>query len=463
MNTVERETFSSRLGFILISAGCAIGLGNVWRFPYITGKYGGAAFVLIYLAFLIFMGLPLLVMELAVGRGSRRSIARCFDVLEKPGQKWHWVKYVAIAGNYVLMMFYAAVAGWMLLYFWWMARGVFDGLDAEGVANQFYALMARPGLMVLVMVITVTGCFLICAMGLRKGVEKVTKWMMVALFALIVVLAVNSLTLEGAGEGIRFYLMPDFTNLTYDAEGNFILSEAIFAAMGQAFFTLGLGVGSIGIFGSYIERDRSLTGEAVTILVLDTFIAVVAGLIIFPACSAFGVAADNGPPLIFITLPNVFNHMTGGRLWGTLFFLFMSFAALSTVIAVFENIVSICSELTHAPRKKVSLVNIPVMILLCLPCILGFNLWSGFQPFGPGSTIQDLEDFIVSNTILPIGTCVYVLFCTHKSGWGYENFLREANAGEGLKLPRGIGFYLKWILPVIILVIFLQGYWDKFL
>ena len=460
---MERETFSSRLGFILISAGCAIGLGNVWRFPYITGAYGGAAFVVIYLMFLVLMGLPLLVMELAVGRASRRSIARCFETLERPGQKWHLVKYIGILGNYVLMMFYAAVAGWMLLYFVWMAAGKFQGLDAAGVSAVFGELMGRPGLMILVMAITVVLCFLICAAGLRNGVERITKWMMVALFVLIVALAVNSLTLEGAEEGLAFYLKPNFENLLYDQEGTFILGDAVFAAMGQAFFTLGLGVGSIGIFGSYIGRERSLAGEAVTILVLDTFIAVTAGLIIFPACSAFGVAADQGPPLIFMTLPNVFNHMPLGRLWGTLFFLFMSFAALSTVIAVFENIVSICSELTHTSRKKAALANIPIMILLCLPCILGYNLWSGFQPFGPGSDIQGLEDFIVTNTILPIGTFVYVLFCTRKAGWGYDSFLREANAGRGLKLPRGLRGYLTWVLPAIILLIFFQGYWSKFL
>ena len=458
---MERERFSSRLGFILISAGCAIGLGNVWRFPYITGRYGGAAFVLIYLLFLVILGLPLMVMELAVGRSSQRSIARCFETLEKPGQRWHWIKYVAIAGNYLLMMFYAAVAGWVLLYFFWTASGKFEGLSAEEVAGVFGSMLSQPGLMIAVMLITVLPCFAICAMGLQKGVERITKGMMVALFVLIVVLAVNSIFLPGAGEGLKFYLMPSLDNLMYDAEGNMILGEAIFAAMGQAFFTLGLGVGSIGIFGSYIDKDRSLLGESVTIVTLDTFIAFTAGLIIFPACAAFNISPDSGPPLLFITLPAVFNNMPAGRLWGSLFFIFMSFAAISTVIAVFENIVSICCELTGKDRKKVSLVNAGLLSVLCIPCILGYNLWSGFAVPNIGD-IQSLEDFIVSNTILPIGTIVYVLFCTSRRGWGWESFLAEVNAGRGLKLPRGIRGYVTYVLPLIIFAVLVQGYWAKF-
>ena len=458
---MERERFSSRLGFILISAGCAIGLGNVWRFPYIAGKYGGAAFVLIYLLFLVLMGIPIMAMELAVGRASRRSVARCFETLEKPGQKWHWIKYPAILGNYMLMMFYAAVAGWLLLYFWWTAAGKFDGLDAAAVSGVFAEMLSRPGLMVLVMLITVVGCFAICAMGLQKGVERITKGMMVALFLLIVVLAVNSMTLEGAGEGLRFYLQPDLKNLMYDAAGNNILGEAIFAAMGQAFFTLGLGVGSIGIFGSYIGRERSLMGEAVTITALDTSIAVISGLIIFPACSAFGIDPGEGPPLIFMTLPTVFSNMPMGRLWGTLFFLFMSFAALSTVIAVFENIVSICAELTHASRRKVSVVNMVLLSVLCLPCILGYNLWSGFTVPYIGD-IQSLEDFIVTYTILPIGTFTYVVFCSSRRGWGWDNFLAESNQGQGLRFPRWARVYVTYVLPALILIVFLQGYWSRF-
>ncbi len=458
---MERERFSSRLGFILISAGCAIGLGNVWRFPYIAGRYGGAAFVLIYLLFLVILGLPLMVMELAVGRASQRSIARCFDTLEKPGQKWHWIKYIAIAGNYLLMMFYAAVAGWMLLYFFWMAAGKFDGLDAAGVGGVFGSMLSQPGLMIAVMLLTVVPCFAVCAMGLQKGVERITKVMMVALFVLIVVLAVNSIFLPGAAEGLKFYLMPNLNNLMYDAEGNVILGEAIFAAMGQAFFTLGLGVGSIGIFGSYIGRDRSLLGESVTIVSLDTLIAFTSGLIIFPACSAFGVSPDSGPPLIFITLPAVFNSMPAGRLWGTLFFLFMSFAAFSTVIAVFENIVSICCELTGKDRKKVSVFNAVLLAVLCIPCILGYNVWSHIT-FPNIGDIQSIEDFIVSNTILPIGTTVYVLFCTTRYGWGWDNFIAEANAGKGLKLPRRIRGYITFVLPLIIMAVFIQGYWTKF-
>ena len=460
---MERERFSSRRGFILISAGCAIGLGNVWRCPYIAGKYGGARFVLIYLLFLVIMGLPIMVAELAVGRASRRSVARCFDQLEPKGTKWHLVKYIAIPGNYLLMMFYAAVAGWMVLYFWWMATGKFTGLDTTEVAAVFKDMLAAPWLMITVMLLVVAACFAICAIGLQKGVERITKWMMAALFALILVLAINSLTLPGGGEGLKFYLVPDLSRALYGEDGSFILGETIFAAMGQAFFTLGLGVGSIGIFGSYIGRDRALTGEAVTITLLDTMIAVTAGLIIFPACSAFGVSPQTGPPLIFVTLPNVFNHMAGGRLWGTLFFLFMSFAALSTVIAVFENIVAISMELfPKAGRRRVSLVNILLLAVLSLPCILGYNVWSGFTPFGPGTTVQDLEDFIVSNTILPIGTTVYVLFCTSRRGWGWERFLAEANAGRGLAFPRRARVYMTWILPLIILLVFLQGYWSKF-
>ena len=454
---MEREKFSTRLGFILISAGCAIGLGNVWRFPYIVGEYGGAAFVLIYLAFLVALGLPIIVMEYSVGRASQKSAALSFDVLEPKGTKWHFNKYLAMAGNYILMMFYTTVGGWMVYYFVKMAAGGFEGLDAEQVGGVFSGLLADPVTMTGYMVFTVVVCFLICAGGLRKGVERITKVMMLCLFALMVVLAVNSVLLEGGEAGLEFYLKPDFGKM---AEAG--LGEAVFAALGQSFFTLSIGIGALAIFGSYIGKEKCLAGEAVSVLVLDTFVAFMAGLIIFPACFAYGIEADSGPSLIFVTLPNVFNHMAGGRVWGTLFFLFMSFAAYSTVIAVFQNIISFATDLTGCSIKKAAMANMAAVLLLSMPCVLGFNVWSSIQPLGAGSTIQDLEDFIVSNNLLPIGSMIYLLFCTRKCGWGFENFLKEANAGEGLKFPRGVRFYVSYVLPVIVFAIFLQGYWAKF-
>ena len=454
---MEREKFSTRLGFILISAGCAIGLGNVWRFPYIVGEYGGAAFVLIYLAFLVALGLPIIVMEYSVGRASQKSAALSFDVLEPKGTKWHLNKYLAMAGNYILMMFYTTVGGWMVYYFVKMAAGGFEGLDAEQVGGVFSGLLADPVTMTGYMVFTVVVCFLICAGGLQKGVERITKVMMLCLFALMVVLAVNSVLLEGGEAGLEFCLKPDFGKM---AEAGF--GEAVFAALGQSFFTLSIGIGALAIFGSYIGKEKRLAGEAVSVLVLDTFVAFMAGLIIFPACFAYGIEADSGPSLIFVTLPNVFNHMAGGRVWGTLFFLFMSFAAYSTVIAVFQNIISFATDLTGCSIKKAAMANMAAVILLSMPCVLGFNVWSSIQPLGAGSTIQDLEDFIVSNNLLPIGSMIYLLFCTRKCGWGFENFLKEANAGEGLKFPRGVRFYVSYVLPVIVFAIFLQGYWAKF-
>lgn len=458
----KRESFSSRLGFLLISAGCAIGLGNVWRFPYITGKYGGAAFVLVYLLFLVIMGLPVMVMEFSVGRASQKSIALSFNALEPKGTKWHIYSWFGIAGNYLLMMFYTTIAGWLVLYFVKMLKGDFVGLDSTGVSNEFSTLMGQPGLMALFMVIVVVLCMLICSRGLQNGVEKVTKVMMLCLLALMVVLAINSILLEGAGEGLKFYLMPNFHNLAYDANGNFILGEAVYAAMGQAFFTLSLGIGALAIFGSYIGKEHSLGGEALRVGVLDTFVAFTAGLIIFPACFAFDVAPDSGPNLIFITLPNVFNAMPMGQVWGALFFVFMSFAALSTVIAVFENILSFCIDKWGWSRKKAVLVNTVAIIILSLPCLLGFNVLSGFQPFGANSGVMDLEDFIVSNNLLPLGSLVYLLFCVSKYGWGWDNFLAEANTGSGLKFPKGVRFYVTYILPIIVLVIFVFGYNDKF-
>ena len=454
---MKREKFGSRLGFILISAGCAIGLGNVWRFPYITGVYGGAAFVLIYLFFLLILGLPIMVMELSVGRGSQASAALSFDKLEPEGTKWHWYKYGAIAGNYLLMMFYTTIGGWMLLYFFRMATGKFTGLNAEEIAGEFGALTQQPVLMTVFMAIVVTLCFLIVSRGLQKGVEKITKVMMIILLALMIILAVRSCTLEGASEGLKFYLYPDFGKLMESG-----LTEVIFAAMGQAFFTLSLGIGALAIFGSYIDKKRSLSGEAVYITVLDTCVALVAGRIIFPASFAFGVNPDSGPSLIFITLPNIFNSMSGGRIWGTIFFLCMFFAAASTIIAVFENIISFAMDLTHCSRKKAVIINLIAIIVLSMPCILGFNLWSGFQPMGAGTNVLDLEDFFVSNNLLPLGSLIYLLFCTSRYGWGWKNFCKEANAGDGLKFPKWTRVYVSYILPLIVLFIFVQGYISIF-
>lgn len=456
----KRETFSSRLGFVLISAGCAIGLGNVWRFPYITGKYGGAAFVLLYLLFLVILGLPVMVMELAVGRASQRSIARSFQELEPEGSKWHWYSYAGFAGNYLLMMFYTVIAGWLLYYFVKMLRGDFAGLDAEAVAGQFGEMMGRPGIMTLFMVIVVCVGMFVCLQGLRNGVERVNKVLMLGLLALMAVLAVNSVLLEGAGEGLRFYLQPNFHNLVYDGEGNWILGEAVFAAMGQAFFTLSLGIGAIAIFGSYIGKERRLAGEALRIGVLDTCVAFVAGLIIFPACSAFGVSTGEGPALVFMTLPNIFNHMALGRLWGGAFFLFLSFAALSTVIAVFENIISFSMERWGLSRKRAVLINFAGMLALSMPCVLGCSVWSGFTVLG--MDISGLEDFLVSQNILPLGSLLYVLFCTSRRGWGWEKFLAEANEGQGLRFPRAVRFYVSYILPLVVLFIFVMGYWNQF-
>ncbi|WP_044295966.1 sodium-dependent transporter [Robinsoniella peoriensis] len=454
---MEREKFSSRLGFILISAGCAIGLGNVWRFPYITGKYGGAAFVLVYLFFLLILGLPIVVMEFAVGRGSQKSAALSFDVLEPKGTKWHLYKFGAIAGNYLLMMFYTTIGGWMILYFFKMAAGQFEGMNSEQVSGAFGELMGQPVLMTVCMIAVVIVCFGICAKGLKNGVEKITKIMMVSLLALMIILAIRSVMLEGSFTGLKFYLYPDFSKLVESG-----ISESIFAAMGQAFFTLSLGIGALAIFGSYIGKDRSLTGEAVSVTILDTFVALMAGLIIFPACFAYNIKPDSGPSLIFITLPNVFNEMSGGRVWGSLFFLFMSFAAISTIIAVFENIISFAMDLTGCSRGKAVAVNLIVIIILSMPCVLGFNLLSGFTPFGPGSNILDLEDFIVSNNLLPLGSLVYLLFCTSRYGWGFKKFTAEANAGKGIKFPNWARVYVTWILPIIVLAIFIQGYVVKF-
>lgn len=453
----NRERFSSRLGFILISAGCAVGLGNVWRFPYITGQYGGAAFVLVYLIFLVLLGLPIMVMEFAVGRASQKSAARSFHVLEPAGTKWHLQGYACMAGNYLLMMFYTTVGGWMAAYIFKTLTGEFKGLDSDGVAAVFNDMLARPGYMTFWMVLVVLLSFFICSLGLQKGVERITKAMMSCLFLILLILCIRSVTLPGASEGLRFYLIPDFTRFTENGVGN-----TIFAAMGQAFFTLSLGIGAMAIFGSYIGKDRSLTGETINICLLDTLVAFLAGLIIFPSCFAFGVDPGQGPGLVFITLPNIFNQMVGGRIFGVLFFVFMTFAAQSTIIAVFENIISFSIDLFGTSRKKTVLINGIAIILLSLPCVFGFNIWSGFQPLGAGSTIQDLEDFIVSNNLLPLGSMVYLLFCTSRYGWGWKNFLAEADTGKGVKFPAWARVYVSYILPLIVLFIFIMGYYQKF-
>lgn len=454
---MEREKFGSRLGFILISAGCAIGLGNVWRFPYIVGQYGGAAFILIYLLFLVIFGLPIMTMEFAVGRASRKSIAESFKALEPEGTKWHWFSFIGMAGNYLLMMFYTTVTGWMFAYFFKMIRGDFMNKTVAEVTAQFGELTANPVAVVGFMVLAIVLGFFICSLGLNKGVEKITKVMMLALLAIIVVLAVRSITLPGAGEGLKYYLIPDFNKM----QGR--VGEVLFAAMGQAFFTLSIGMGSMAIFGSYIDKNRSLLGESLSISILDTFVAFTAGLIIIPACFAYNLEPGAGPSLIFQTLPNIFKEMAGGRIWGSLFFLFMIFAAVSTVVAVFENIIAFGMDKWGWSRKKSCLINLVSVIILSLPCALGFNLLSGVQLLGEGSTILDFEDFIVSNNILPIGSLVYVLFCClKKKGWGWDNFIAEANCGKGAKMPKWLFFYAKYIIPVIIIYILIQGYISFF-
>lgn len=454
---MQRERLGSRLGFILLSAGCAIGVGNVWKFPWMVGQYGGGAFVLFYVIFLLILGLPIMTMEFAVGRASQKSPVRAYQVLEKPGSRWHIHGYLAMIGNYLLMMFYTTVCGWMLHYFYLTAAGRFVGATTEQVGAAFGEMLSRPGVMAGYMIAVVVIGFLINSFGLQGGLERVTKVMMIALLAIMVVLAVNSIRTPGSGEGLRFYLIPDFGRMAETGVANVVVG-----AMNQAFFTLSLGIGAMAIFGSYIGKGRALMGEAVNVAVLDTFVAFTAGLIIFPACFAFNVSPDSGPNLIFVTLPNIFNHMAGGRLWGSLFFVFMAFAAFSTVLAVFENIMSCCMDLTGWSRKKTAAINIVLMILLSMPCVLGFNVWSGFQPFGPGSNVLDLEDFLVSNLWLPLGSLVYLLFCTSRYGWGWKNFQNEANDGGGIKVRDGIRFYVSYILPLIVLVIFVLGIKDKF-
>ncbi|WP_167958105.1 sodium-dependent transporter [Anaerosporobacter faecicola] len=454
---MEREKFKSRLGFILLSAGCAIGIGNVWRFPYVVGNSGGGVFVLFYLFFLFILGLPIMTMEFAVGRASRKSAVKAFQTLEKEGHRWHYHGYAAMIGNYLLMMFYTTVSGWMLNYFVNMATGKFVDADAAGIKQQFADMLGDPKVMTFWMIVVVVLGFAICSLGLQKGVEKITKIMMLALLAIMVVLAVVSMMLKGGQKGLAFYLIPDLHKMKEIGIGKVIVS-----AMNQAFFTLSLGIGSMAIFGSYLGKERTLLGESINIAFLDTFVAIVAGLIIFPACFAFGVNPDSGPSLIFITLPNIFNAMPGGRFWGSCFFLFMAFASLSTVIAVFENLMSSCMDLWGFSRKKSAILNGIFMCFASMPCVLGFNLLSEFQPLGAGTTILDLEDFIVSNLLLPIGSLIFTLFCVSRYGWGFENYRKEVNEGKGLKIPRFLRGYCRFVLPVIIIVVILNGLLSVF-
>lgn len=448
----QREQLGSRLGFILLSAGCAIGIGNVWKFPYMVGQYGGGAFVLIYLFFLVILGIPVMTMEFAMGRAGQRSPARLYQQLEPKGSKWHLHGYVAMAGNYILMMFYTSVAGWMLDYFVRTAGGQFVGADTDGVAAQFSQMLGDPLRMTLFMGIIVVLGFLVCSFSLQKGLERITKWMMVALLVIMVVLAINSVCTAGGSQGLRFYLVPDLARMKKVGIGNVVAG-----AMNQAFFTLSLGIGAMAIFGSYIGKERALMGESARVAALDTLVALCSGLIIFPACFAYGVQPDSGPSLIFITLPNIFNHMPLGRVWGSLFFVFMSFAAFSTVLGVFENIVSCTTDLSGWSRKKACLFNGILMLLLSMPCVLGFNVLSKFQPLGPGTGVLDLEDFVVSNLLLPLGSLIFIFFCTSRYGWGWKNFTKEANTGKGLKVQRWMRGYMCYVLPVLVAVILVLG------
>lgn len=454
---MEREKLGSRLGFILLSAGCAIGIGNVWKFPYIAGQNGGGIFVLIYIFFLIIFGVPVLTMEFSVGRASQRSVTRMYQEIEPKNTKWHIHGYAALIGNVILMMFYTVVAGWMLKYFVSMATGDLEGMNSNQVATYFDDMLLEPGTQVIYMAIIVVIGFLVCSIGLQNGLEKVTKVMMIALLIVMIMLAGNSILTDGGALGLKFYLMPDLDRMQEVGIGNVIV-----AAMNQAFFTLSLGLGAMAIFGSYIEKKRSLMGEAVNVALLDTFVAITSGLIIFPACFAYGVEPDSGPSLVFITLPNIFNNMEFGRVWGSLFFIFMSFASISTVLTVFEGILSGVMEMFNIGRKKACLICGVLMFVLSLPCALGFNVLSAITPFGEGSTIMDLEDFIVSNIMLPLGSLVFVLFCVTKRGWTFEKFKEEANIGKGIKVKNWMYYYMKYVLPVLILVLFVMGIYNFF-
>ena len=455
---MERENLKSRLGFIRLSAGCAIGIGNVWRFPYVVGNYGGGIFVLFYLFFLALIGIPVLTIEFSIGRASQKSTAKAYQELEPRGTKWHLHSNFAIAGNYILLMFYTTVAGWMLYYFYKFAVGGFVGLDTSNVKNTFNNLLASPATMTFWMLVVVVLGFGVCSLGLQKGVEKITKVMMTALLGLIIILAIHAVRLDGGIDGVKFYLLPNFEKIQ---EVGFF--KLITTAMNQAFFTLSIGMGSMMIFGSYIDKSRTLLGESINIALLDTFVAIIAGLIIFPSCFAFNVEPDSGPSLIFITLPNVFTSMKGGRIWGSLFFLFMTFAAFSTVIALFENILTCCVEKFNITRKKAVLINIIIISVLSLPCVFGFNILSSLHPLGGESTILDFEDFLVSNLILPAGSLMYLFFCISKRGWGFDNYLKEANTGVGPKIPRWIKPYYKYVMPIIMLILLIQGIVNTFI
>ena len=449
---MERESFKSRLGFILVSAGCAIGIGNVWRFPYVAGENGGGLFVLLYLVFLVLMGIPVLTMELAVGRASRKSAVLGYKKLEKPKSKWHIHGWFCMLGCYLLMMYYTTVSGWMTSYFYKFATGTFESrMTSEQVSGVFSQLQSNPIEMVIWMaIITILG-FLVCSRGIQKGIEKVSKVMMIALLVLILALAVNSILLSGAGEGLKFYLVPDFEKVSEIGIGNIVS-----AAMNQSFFTLSLGIAAMEIFGSYMSKDNTLPGESVKICALDTFVAIMAGLIIFPACFSYGVEPDQGPALIFITLPNVFVNMAGGRIWGTLFFLFMTFACFSTIIAVFENIISFCIHMFGISRKKSVVINAVIILIASLPCVFGFNIWSGFELFG--QNVLGMEDFLVSNILLPVGSLIYLLFCVTKFGWGFDNYLTECNTGKGMKFARFLKPYFQFVLPILVLIVLVQGF-----
>lgn len=449
---MQRENFRSRMGFLLVSAGCAIGIGNVWRFPTITGQYGGGYFVLFYLICLVVMGIPVMTMELAVGRASRKSAVRAYQTLEKPGQKWHIHGWFCMIGCCLLMMYYTSVTGWMVDYFCKFLTGRFTaGMDSEQINGVFGQMLSSPGELTLYMVIVVVAGFLICSIGVQKGLERITKVMMVALLALIVVLAIHSLTLPGAAEGMKFYLLPSAESIRTNG-----LGHTITAAMNQAFFTLSLGIAAMEIFGSYMSREHTLAGEATRICILDTFVALMSGVIIFPACFSYGVRPDDGTSLIFKTLPNVFVNMQGGRLWGTLFFLFMIFASFSTVLAVFENLLAFAVDTFGISRKKASVIGCIAILVLSMPCVLGFNVWGDLQLIG-GRGVLDSEDFLVSNLLLPIGSIIYLLFCVSRWGWGFDHYLEEANTGAGPKLPRWLRPYFRYVLPVLIVIILVQG------
>lgn len=454
---MKRENFQSRLGFLLVSAGCAIGIGNVWKFPYVTGQSGGGIFVLFYLLFLVLMGVPVLTMELAVGRGSRKSAVQGYKALQKKGSKWHLHGWFCIAGCCLLMMYYTTVAGWMLGYFFKFATGTFTSMPTEAVDGVFGNMLGNPNEMLLWMAIIVIAGFLVCSFGLQKGLERISKWMMLALLGLISVLVIHSLTLPNAVDGVKFYLLPNWQRAMDVGIGNVITS-----AMNQAFFTLSLGIAAMEIFGSYMSKDHTLTSEAVRICGLDTFVALMSGMIIFPACFSFNVEPNSGPSLIFITLPKVFINMAGGRVWGTLFFLFMTFASFTTVLAVFENILASCIDNFGWSRKKSTLICGAFILIASIPCVLGYNLWSNVHLIA-GKDILDTEDFLVSNLLLPAGSLIYLLFCVTKWGWGFDKYLEEANTGKGVKMSRRLKPYFQFVLPILILVILVQGLLSTFI